>query len=425
MTNLFQKYIVLSGAFLLFGLAVLFAGGVSSDRVRAAENASGPDERLLTIYDGTENRGILTRATTLRQAFKEAGIPVDSSDLVEPGLDETLAASIYDVNIYRARPVTVIDGAVRKKIMSAYRTPEQIVAHAGIELQKEDLTAMSLPTDFASEGAAIQLTISRAAPFTFVIYGKTMTAYTQAKTVADMLKEKNVTLSDNDTLSVPLTAPIKAGMTVELWRDGKQTVTEEQDVAFDVEKIRDMDREIGYIEIKTPGVAGKRTVTFEIEMKGGVEVGRKEIQSVITKEPVKQVEVVGAKPKGAYTTPSENETITWNYLTGQGFTREQTAGIMGNLKQENSFNTSGDGIAQWTGGRKAALMSRPDPYNIYTQLDFMMSELNGAYRSVQANIRACSSVECAVVAFQNGYEKCGVCAESRRIQYAYNILASH
>jgi len=56
---------------------------------------------------------------------------------------------------------------------------------------------------------------------------------------------------------------------------------------------------------------------------------------------------------------------------------------MGNLMQEHHFNTDGDGLAQWTGGRKANLLSRPEPYNIYTQLDFLMWELNGGYASTK------------------------------------------
>ena len=182
---------------------------------------------------------------------------------------------------------------------------------------------------------------------------------------------------------------------------------------------------MGYKAIQTAGVDGLRNVTYEIEIKDGVEVSRIEIASLVTKEAVKQVEVIGAKYKGAYTTPTQNESITWSFLIGQGFSREQTAGIMGNLKQEHGFNTTGDGLAQWTGARKAALLLRDDPYNIYTQLDFLMYELNGPYRSVQASIRAAVSVEDATIIFQNKFERCGLCVQDRRIQYSYDILASH
>src|SRR5690606_21033334 len=135
-----------------------------------------------------------------------------------------------------------------------------------------------------------ELVISRATPFTFVLYGKKTTAYTQAKTVGEMLEEKGVDLAKDDTLSVSTDAPIVAGMVVELWREGKQTVTLEEEVTFGTEQIQDADREVGFKEVVTPGVVGQRTVTYEIEMKNGVEVGRVEIQSVVTAEPVKQVE---------------------------------------------------------------------------------------------------------------------------------------
>lgn len=339
MTNLFQKPFVLSGFFLLFGLAVLSLGGALSAKVRAAETASESGERLLTIHDSGENRGILTRATTLRQAFKEAGIPFDSSDLVEPGLDETLVASIYDVNIYRARPVTVIDGAVRKKIMSAYRTPEQIVAHAGMELQDEDLTTMRLPVDFVGQGAAIQLTISRATPFTFVLYGETMPAYTQAKTVADMLKDKNITLGKNDVLSVPGTEPMRPGMIVQLWREGRQTITEEEEVPFEIEQIRDMDRDVGYREVKTPGIRGKRSVTYEIEMRNGVEVSRKEIQSVMIDEPKKQTEVIGGKVKASLS-PVEAQALGRQMMLAFGFGDDQWSCLQQLWMRESGWRTT-------------------------------------------------------------------------------------
>jgi uncharacterized protein YabE (DUF348 family) len=251
---------------------------------------------LLTIHDGEQNRGILTRDTTLRQALKDAKVSIDPNDMVEPGLDETLVANGYDVNIYRARPITIVDGAIRTKVMSPYQTPKQITEHAGITLHDEDVTTTDANTDMVSEGAGVRLTINRATSFTLMLYGTKTTAYTREKTVAAMLKSKKVILGPDDTLSVPAATKLQAGMTVELWRNGKQTATEERDVAFDTEKIQDVDQAVGYKKITTPGIVGKKTVTYEIEMKNGQEVSRKEIQSVVTKTPSKQVEVVGAKP---------------------------------------------------------------------------------------------------------------------------------
>ena len=70
-------------------------------------------------------------------------------------------------------------------------------------------------------------------------------------------------------------------------------------------------------------------------------------------------------------------------------------------------------------------MSRENPYNIYTQLDFLMWELNGGYLATKNRLIGASTIEDAVFIFQNGYERCGVCNTPMRIQYAYNIFESH
>lgn len=297
MKKISRKPTKLYGMFI--ALLCLFLTGFSVITITAQADAQSlepaPGERLITLHDGGREKGILTRATTLRQAFQEAAIPVDANDMIEPGLDEKLIASSYEVNIYRARPVTVVDGAIRQKVMSPHQTAKQIAYHAGIELHDEDITKLEANTDMVSEGAGIQLTVTRATEFTFVLYGKSMVAYTQAKTVGAMLKDKGITLGPNDALSVPAATPVTKSMTLQLWRNGKQTITEEQAVPFATEKIKDMDHEVGYREVKTTGEAGAKTVTYEVELQNGKEVSRKEIQSIVTKEPKKQVEIVGGK----------------------------------------------------------------------------------------------------------------------------------
>lgn len=284
----------------VIGCAVLIFAFILATQAQASSPRLSAGERLITVHDRGKERGLLTHATTLRDAFKEADIEVDPNDRVEPGLDEELVATNYEVNVYRARPVTIIDGSVKKRVMSPYQTPEQIAKDADMELHDEDTTEMNASSNMVAEGTGVQLTITRATEFTLKLYGKKITAYTQAKTVGEMLEQKDITLGEKDTLSVAKSKKITAGMLVEIWRNGKQTVTEDQDVAFEVEEIQDPDHEVGYREVKTAGVKGKKTVTYEIVMKNGKEVSRKEIQSVVTKQAKKEVVVVGTKMSNSF-----------------------------------------------------------------------------------------------------------------------------
>lgn len=423
-----MQVIISPHKYLKFGIVALVAFflvliGVTTMRPVQAQGEAG--KHIITVHDDGVDKGFVTSASTLREALEDEDIRLDTRDRTEPGLDEKLVASSYQVNIYRARPVLVRDGASELTIVTSYRTGQQIAAEAKITLHDEDMTTLTASTDPISDGAVEVMTIARATPFTFVFYGKTEQAYSQAKTVGAMLKEKGIKMTADDEVSVSISALLQAGMTLALWRNGVQTVTVNEDVAFSVEQIKDANRERGYKATTTAGVAGQKTVTYKVNVQNGVEVSREALNSVTTKAAVTQVEVVGIG--GLYTTPSENESITWDFLIGKGLTREQTAGIMGNIMQEHKFNTSGDGLVQWTGSRKSALMALPYPESIDTQLGFMWSELNGGYAAVLATIRASSSVEDAVRVFQNRYEKCNpaYCMEGLRIQYAYNILASH
>lgn len=363
---------LLTFATLLLGVIIFLATRVDA----AGEQATG--KRLITVYDRGEEKGIFTSAKTLRTAFAEAGIYIDQNDMVEPSLDETLTASNYDVNVYRARPVLIVDGNVRQRVMSSYQTPKQIASSAGINLFDEDEAKLTRVDDLAS-GAGLQLTITRATPFTLVLYGKKVAARTQASTVGVMLNEKNITLSDQDGTSLPLSAPIKTGLTVEVWRNGVQTVTEERQVDFDVEQIKDADREVGYRKIKTSGEKGTRNVTFEINMQNGKEVSRKEIQSVTTKKPKKQVEIIGTKP---VMTPYTGGGSKDEWLTAAGIPREFWGAADAIISQESGWNPNARNPSSGACGLAQANPCSKVPGNPYDPVDslrWMNGYVTGRY----------------------------------------------
>ena len=279
----------------LIALAVF---GVIFGMTRLADaQGAGPstEGRIITLHDDGVDKGFMTKQTTLREALKEAGVRLDARDRTEPGLDEKLVASSYQVNIYRARPVLIRDGSSETKIVTAYRTAKQIAKQAGITVHDADKTTLSPSKDPIADGTVEVMNIERATAFTFEFYGKVTQDYTMARTIGDMLKEKRITMGKDDGISPSVSTPITAGMTVKLWRNGVQTITAEEDVAFTTRQVKDADHEVGYKQVQTKGENGKRTVTYEINIQNGVEASRKEVNSNVTKQPVEQVEVVGTK----------------------------------------------------------------------------------------------------------------------------------
>ncbi len=253
------------------------------------------DARLITVFDRGAKVSFLSSAETIEKALEEQSIALDSRDTVEPSRDEELLAPEYKVNIYRARPVVVVDGSVRTKVMTPYQTPERIAKDAGITLYPEDRAQVRPSTDFVSDGAGLVLSIDRAVIFTFDLYGKKTEVRTHGDTVAAMLEEKKVTLGPDDRVSVALEIPMTNGMQVRVWREGKQTVTLDEPIGYATEFVYDADRPVGYRAIGNEGVPGTEAVTYEIEVKDGRELSRKEIARITTAQPVKQTLTIGIK----------------------------------------------------------------------------------------------------------------------------------
>lgn len=270
----------------LFG-AIANASAASSDEAR--------NGRLVTIHDRGEERVVLTHAQNVRDALADADISIVAEDTVEPGLDTQLVATNYTVNIYRARPVIVVDGAVRQKVMTSAQTIKGIAGAAGVELRDEDNTNLRASDDLFRDGASTLLVIDRATDFKLNLYGTEMTAYTNQDTVGEMLEAKDIILGEKDKVSPSEDTVITPGMSVSIWREGVQTRTVTEDIAFTTRYIHDVEQPLGYSKVKVAGVKGSKKVTYQITIKNGKEVKRKAIKTVVMKKPSEEVVIVGAK----------------------------------------------------------------------------------------------------------------------------------
>ncbi len=400
-----------STTFMTIGLAMLGLFAVTAVNISGrAVTASDQSGRLMTVHDRGGETVFLSEAATIKEALEGAGIEIDARDAVEPSLDEKLVARDYQVNIYRARPVTVVDGSTRQRVITPYQTAERIVKDAGIALYPEDTTVLSRSADILADGAGLQLVIDRATEITVTLFGKQTAIRTQGETVGDMLKEKNITLTESDRSSLALNTPITAGMEIRVWREGKQTVTVDEEVAFDTEKIQDADRPIGYKEVQTVGKNGKRTVTYEIEVRDGQEVARTEIASVMIEAATAQVEVVGSKvllsvsysaDRAAIMTAAgvvasdqdyaayiiNNENALWCPIRWQG-TRGCGESYYEKFPGAESSDQVGYGLCQATPGIKMATAGADWRTNAVTQMKWCHNYAISRYGSWEAAYKA-------------------------------------
>ncbi len=371
-TTLLNIGIAVGGFFVILAIVIASLAGKSV----AAESQGG---RLITVHDRGQQLTFITDKTTLREALQAAEIAIDPRDAVEPSLDENLVASNYQVNVYRARPVTIVDGALRLKVVTPYQSPARIVEDAGITLHAEDTTTITRSNDIVSDGAGLQLVIDRATEITVDFYGSVSKLRTQAATVGDFLKEKNISLGTNGRASANANAAITQGMALRIWREGKQTISVDESVAYSVKQVKDADQPTSYKKVETAGVAGTRAATYEIEVVNGQEVSRVEIASITTKEPIQQVEIVGAKPTSIPYTGGGSKT---DWLAASSIPQESWGYADFMVQKESGWNPNAVNRSSGACGLAQALPCSKlgaDWSNPVVALNWMNGYVNGRY----------------------------------------------
>jgi hypothetical protein len=88
-------------------------------------------------------------------------------------------------------------------------------------------------------------------------------------------------------------------MEVRVTREGKQTVSIDEAIPSPSQIVYDADRPIGYRAVQVAGIPGNQSVTYELEVKDGVEISRVEIASIVTRAPTEQTEVIGIRNDGS------------------------------------------------------------------------------------------------------------------------------
>lgn len=248
------------------------------------------DTSVVVISYDHHEQTVPTHAKTVGDLMARLNIKLNPGDVVEPSQDTEIAGDNFRINVYRAVPVTIVDGDKKTFAYSAAATPRSIVKQAGVTVYPEDNLNL-LPTEnFLSESSiGERVVIDRATPVSVNLYGTSVTLRTHAKTVADLLKEKNIKLGQGDQVQPAQTTPLTASTQVFVIRKGTQLQTVEQPIDMPVQTVDDGSLSFGTTAVRQQGAPGKKLITYQIELQNGQEVSRKVIQEVVSQDPVAQI----------------------------------------------------------------------------------------------------------------------------------------
>lgn len=288
---------VIVGIFLTLLLAFRGDAGSLTGRLETSN--------IVILHADNQTRTIPSREATVGELLEKAGISIQEGDIVEPAQATEINDDDFRINVYRAAPVVIEDKDKTIQTVSAALTSRSIASQVGIKVYPEDEIRTEPSQDFIRDGIGSKVVIERSVPVTLNLYGTSLPIRTQAKTIEQLLREKNVVLQTGDNVRPSIDTPISDNTQVFVTRHGTEVMSIEESIAMPMETIEDSSLSFGTSAIRQQGSDGKKSVTYELQMENGVEVGRRMIQEVVVVEPVKQIIARGK----AISIPSDHQAV--------------------------------------------------------------------------------------------------------------------
>ncbi|MEP6853637.1 MAG: ubiquitin-like domain-containing protein [bacterium] len=247
------------------------------------------DKAIAISVDG-QSRTVRTRAGTVGGALHDAHLDVTAHDAVAPAVP----ASVHDgsrVVLRRGRLLHLnVDGS-KVDVWTTATTVQEALAQLGYGSGK----AVSVSRSTRLPLTPTQISLLTPKPVTLKADGHTRVYRTTADSVSLLLLEAGVRLGLHDRISVPMSTPTKAGQVIVVQR--VKTVVRSTKVAIPYETTtkKDPTARKGDTSVVREGREGLRRITYQLIYVDGKLVGKRQIGSVVLRQPVDQQEKVGTK----------------------------------------------------------------------------------------------------------------------------------
>ena len=182
--------------------------------------------------------------------------------------------------------------------------PRQVLGEAGLELDEDD----TYTTQAGVSGP--EITVVRSQTIYINYYGEEMTATSHGETVEQLLIRLNLSLGENDTISMPLTTETCDGMRLRVESVIHQEQTYTVTIPHTTSYCYDPALPAGMEEVVVEGVDGELLCTATVTYVNSREVGRTVLTEVLTRSPVEEVIAIGTGLAASPASDSDMPIIT-------------------------------------------------------------------------------------------------------------------
>ena len=189
-------------------------------------------------------------------------------------------------------PIIIDENGLQFNLKTDKKNITEVLIDLDIYLNQNDIL---LPSTETSISAGTKIIIKRALEISIEVDGKIIKTFTAALNIKDVLKEKNITLSEKDKTFPDLNEPISNNLEIKIIRVKQDTIIEAASIDPPIEILKDKSLAFGKTKIIEAGESGKKEQTFLITYENGREVEKKLVSEKIISQPQKKIIVEGEK----------------------------------------------------------------------------------------------------------------------------------
>ena len=371
---------------ILFVLCVI---GFIGFWIYSSKSITAPvNSKIVIINHDGQTITVPTKISTVGGILTNLGIPLNKGDVVEPSVTTQINQDDFRINVYRARPIEIVDGQNKTFSYSAAKTSRAIADQLGIQIYPEDNLSVLPTTNFLTDTAiADRIVVDRATPVNINIYGTQTQIRTHAKTVAELEKQANIKIAKGDTLTPFGSTPVTPNLSVFLVHKGTSILNTTEQIPMQTQIIQDATLAYGTSSIRQQGSSGTQTETYQINLVNGKEASRTELQRITTVNPVTQIVVQGTSLSGikgdmalAGISPSDYQYADYIISHESGWCPTKAQGEhYCPAVPDNSGTPNGYGLCQSTPGYKMQSAGADWATNPITQLRWCSGYANSRY----------------------------------------------
>lgn len=276
---------------LLFFVSMIAFIGLNAQTIGAG------DAHVVQFSIDGEKQVLPTRATTVGSLLKRLEIKLGKQDVIEPPLETPIIEDNFEINLYRAKPVIVVEGNREVSLLTAITSPKSVAAKAGVKLYPEDRVVLASAEDVLNEGIiGHKIIIDHATPVKLNLFGKTLSLRTHAKTVRELLNEHN--LESKFNVFPSLGSKLKKDSVVFVTNPGQKVRLKEIILPQNIVYVDDFNLPQGSTKVRTNGRNGKKVIVYAVSAKNPE--NQKVLEEIIVSEPVDRIIARGQKIEFAF-----------------------------------------------------------------------------------------------------------------------------